>query len=71
MTTIYRRELCNLKNEDEARILVEIFGKSAIIVGPPEPNIIKVRDDTAEGRKKILELMDQGYKVVSINPINP
>jgi len=63
---IFRRELCNLKNPEEAELLVRIAGICFRPDGPPKPLIIIISDETPEGRDEILKIIKNGGKVLSI-----
>lgn len=63
--TFYRQELCDLNDPVEGEICLRIAGLSLV----PCPNVmhkVTVSDKTQEGRDKIVKLIKDGYRVVSI-----
>jgi len=63
---IYRRELVDLsKDSEETRMCMEIVALS-LVPGPPVQHIVKISDETQEGRNLIIEFLKKGYKVLSI-----
>ncbi len=63
--TLYRRELCDLNDPVEGEICLRIAGLS-LVPGPTVIHKVTVSDETQEGRDKIIKLIKDGYRVVSI-----